>query len=206
MALTFDAGNYISKASALVASPPMTMACWVNFTTNAANAFIMGIASATTTHSSYFSIQMLTASKKIIAAISNDAGSTTDVTAATSTTTSTATWYHVAAVFTSATSRTAYLNGAGATTSAVSVTPGTCDSSYVGDIKFNATVAAGLIGLVAFPAFWNVALSATDIASLANGESPLHYHPSGLVSYARLTGGNSPEPDIISGSWTLVSG
>lgn len=205
MALTFDAGNYITKASALVAAPPITMACWVNFTSSAANAFIMGISSATAAHSSYFAIEMLTASKKIVAAISNDAA-TADVTAATSTTVSNATWYHVACVFTSATGRTAYLNGAGAVTSAVSITPSTCDTTSVGTIKFNAAVAAGLNGSIAFPAFWNVALTATDIASMAAFFGPLHAHPAALQGYARLTGGNSPEPDLISGSWTLVSG
>lgn len=206
MALTFDGLNYISKASALVASPPFTLACWVNFTTNSADAYIMGITSATAAHSSFFAIQMLTASKKIIAAIGNDAASTTDVTAATSTTTSTATWYHVAAVFTSASSRTAYLNGAGATTSVVSVTPGTCDTTTAGTIKFNNIVKPGLIGQIAFPCVIGAALSAADVLSLV-GIGPHHRHPSTLKGYARLTGGNSPEPDMMSSTgWTLVLG
>ncbi len=207
MALTFNGGNYITQASALVAAAPMTFSCWVNLTSISANAFIMGIASGTTGHSSYFAMEFITASAKMCAAIKNDAGSTTDVTALTTATLSANTWYHVACVFTSITSRVCYLNGVAGTSSAVSVTPGTCDSSYIGNIKFNAIVSTGAIGAIAFAGIWKVALVAGDILSLSTGCSPRTVVPASLVSYPKSLGdGNSPEPDVVSGSWTLVTG
>ncbi len=208
MSLTFDGLNYITKASAIVAAAPMTFACWFNPTSHTADAYIMGITSATSTHSSVFAMKFLTASTKVCCYISNDAASTTDITAASTNLVATnATWFHLACVFTSATSRTSYVNGGGAVTSAVSVTPGTCDSSFTGDVKFNALVKTGAIGQIAFPAFWNVALTSTDILALSSSIGPLRGHPAGLVGYPRLTGGNSPEPDMVSSTgWTLVSG
>lgn len=206
MALTFDGLNYISKASALVAAAPMTFACWVNITTNPATfCNIMSITSSGSGHQSLFGIAYSTSGTKMCCRIINDTG-TADTTALASLAISLGTWYHVACVFTSATSRTCYVNGANSVSSAVSITPSTCNGTYIGDCFSNASTFTGLIGSVAFPAIWSVALSAANIASLALGDSPLHYHPAGLVSYARLTGGNSPEPDMISGSWTLVSG
>ncbi len=207
MALTFDGLNYITKASALVAAAPMTFACWFNPTSHTADAYIMGITSATSTHSSVFAMKLLTASAKMCCYVSNDGASTTDATALATTVLSNATWYHVACVFTSTTSRTCYVNGGNSSTSVVSVSPGTCDSSYIGDIKFNAIVKPGAIGSIAFPAFWNVALTATDVLALSSAIGPIRSHPAGLVGYPRLTGGNSPEPDMVSATgWTLVSG
>lgn len=208
MGRTFDGGNYLTKATALVAAAPMTFSCF--FTTPSvitADAYIMGIASGTSTHFSLFAMKFLTASAKVCCYISNDAGSTTDITAAASTTLSASTTYHVACVFTSATGRTCYLNGASSVTSAVSVTPGTCDSSYIGTVKFNSVVAAGTLGSVSFPVIHSAALSAADVLSLSKGVGPHHVRTTNLVSYLRLTGGNSPEPDLMSTTaWTLVAG
>jgi hypothetical protein len=208
MSLTFDGGNYLTKATALVAAAPMTFSCF--FTTPAAitaDAYIMGISSGTSTHFSVFAMKFLTASAKVCCYISNDAGSTTDNTAAASTTLSASTTYHVACVFTSATSRTCYLNGTSSVSSSVSVTPGTCDSSYIGNVKFNAVVAAGTLGSISFPVIHGAALSATDVLSLSKGIGPAHARTLNLVSYLRLTGGHSPEPDYMSTTgWTLVAG
>jgi Concanavalin A-like lectin/glucanases superfamily len=208
MGRLFDGGNYLTTATALVAAAPMTLSCL--FTTPAsitADAYIMGIASGTSTHFSVFAMKFLTASAKVCCYISNDAGSTTDNTAAASTTLSASTTYHVACVFTSATSRTCYLNGASSVSSSVSVTPSTCDSSYIGVVKFNGSVAPGTLGTISFPVIYSSALSASDVLSLSKRVGPQHVRTSNLVSYARLTGGNSPEPDMMSTTgWTLVSG
>lgn len=206
MALTFDGGNYLSQSSALVTVAPLTLRCIVSLSSIAANAFIMGVASSTATHHSFFAIEFLSSSSKFCASISNDAGSTTDITAVSSQVVSTNTFYDVMAVFTSTTSRTCYVNGGNSGSSTVSVTPGTPDTSYIGNIKVNGAASTGAIGTIAFPAFWSVALTSTDALSQGVGLSALHQHPASLASYARLTGGNSPEPDMVKGSWTLVSG
>lgn len=207
MALTFNGVSYVAKSSALVAAAPMSFSCWFNPTSVAANAMIMGIASSTTTHSSFFAIQFLSASDKVCCSISSDKGDVTDLTALHATTISINTWYHVCGVFTSTTSRTIYVNGAGAVSSAVSVTPGTCDSTYIGALIANGALVAGLIGAIADPAIWNVALTATDVAALATGGGPTLTHPTGLVANPLLSGGDPKEPDAVSSTrWNVVLG
>lgn len=208
MARTFDGGNYLSQSSALVAAAPMTFACWINFASGiTTNAAVMGITSSAATHQSYYSMSLLGSSSKMSCSISNDAGSTTDFTAASSQVISVSTWYHVACVFASTTSRTCYVNGANSVSSAVSVSPGTCNSTTIGALSLDGLISAGPKGTIAFPAFWSVALTAADVLSLSKGFGPARTHRTGLVGYARLTGGNSPEPDMVSATgWTLVSG
>lgn len=60
-------------------------------------------------------------------------------------------------------------------------------------------------GTIAFPAVWNVALTTTEIDSLATGINPRKIRPQSLVSYSRLPG-VSPEPDMMSSAtWSLVA-
>jgi hypothetical protein len=54
-------------------------------------------------------------------------------------------------------------------------------------------------GLLAEPAVWNVVLTATEVAMLAQGISPLKVRPSGLVFYAPLIGNREQEIDIVGG-------
>jgi hypothetical protein len=202
MALLFSS-NDIERASALVAAAPMSFSAWINLTSTGSNSKLMGITSSTSAHSSEFSISFLTSDAKVRCFISNDAGSTTDNTAVSASTLAASTWYHVACVFASATSRTVYLNGTAGTTSVVSVTPGTCDFTCIGAVKVNGAYSYST-ATIAFPAIWNVALTATDITTLANALGPIRVHSGSLVSYARLTGGNNPEGDIKGGSWVLA--
>jgi hypothetical protein len=201
MALTFSSNDLI-KASALVSAAPMTFACWATFSSLAADSYLMSITSATSTHNSEFSMLVKTSDSKARCFISNDAGSTTDATAVNATVLSTSTLYHIACVFTSATSRTCYVNGANPVTSAVSVTPGTCDTTCIGASKVNAAYKYST-ATIAFPAIWSAALSASEIGSLAEKFGPTRIHPAARVSYARLTGGNNPEPDLNGFTWTL---
>ncbi len=57
-------------------------------------------------------------------------------------------------------------------------------------------------------AFWNVVLSAGDIAKLAAGEPPCAVQPANLIAYYPFDNGKSPEPDFgpahVNG--TIVSG
>jgi hypothetical protein len=215
MARSFSgSGQYLTTASALVAAAPMTFACWINATAVPASANlyvdIMSISSSTSAHSSAFNMEIKNntgANPKLTAECSNDAGSVDDETAQASTVIATATWYHAACVWASATSRSAYINGAAKVSSSVSCTPGTCNSTTIAAINVNGAVSttSEFNGQVAFPAIWKVALSDADITSLASGASPRKVQPGNLVSYSRLTGAISPEPDIArSTTWTLT--
>ncbi len=206
MAYTFGGLNYLMQSKALVAAPPMTFVCFLKLGTLTADAVIMGISSIGAGHNSFFEMLFHTATAKLCAGIGNDASTVTDFTCETSATLTTGIWYHCAVVYTSATSRTAYLNGANSGSSSVPVTPGTLDTSFIGAIIHGGSIHNGPAGgSIAFPGFFNVALLPGDLASLALGEGPLHEHPTSLSGYSRMVG-LSPEPDLISGSWTIVSG
>jgi hypothetical protein len=116
-------------------------------------------------------------------------------------------WHHVCAVFTS-TTLAAYIDGGGKV-SATGQTPTTVFSS--GDPTTTSAIGSAAevswfdcLGAVAFPAIWNFTLTDADVASLAAGASPLMVQPGNLVSYCRLTGGSSPEPDLLGGSFALT--
>jgi hypothetical protein len=115
-------------------------------------------------------------------------------------------WYHGAGVYSSATSRTPYFNGAagtnnttnaGAQTSFTRVSVGRMDQSSVQD-NFDGDIAE--VGV------WNVALTASEIASLARGVPPTMVRPNALVFYAPLYGNDSPEPDYTTGHRNLTNG
>lgn len=53
-------------------------------------------------------------------------------------------------------------------------------------------------------AIWNVALSASDASSLASGVAANTIKLSNLVRYVPICGNASPEPDSITGNWTVT--
>jgi hypothetical protein len=117
-----------------------------------------------------------------IRAIVNNSGTAF---AASSTTLSTGTWGHACAVFTSATSRAAYLNGASKGTNATSATPAGINQTDIGSgAGFNFANAD-----IAECAIWNIALADADVAIIGSATtpiSPLLMHPESLVFYAPL--------------------
>ncbi len=108
------------------------------------------------------------------------------------------TWFHVAGVYASATSRTVYLNGGGSATSTVDRTPDGVSQINVGvygrgnDGTGNFNFFAGRL---AWASIWDVALSETEVIALAGGVLPLTIRPTNLVYCAPLFGDDSPEPD-----------
>lgn len=100
-------------------------------------------------------------------------------------------WTHIAGVFASTSSRTVYLNGT-STSNGATRTPNTPDEVFIAraDTSYGAAD-------VAEAGIWNVALTDSEIASLARGVSPRDIRPGSLVSYWRLMGRSSPEPDFV---------
>src|SRR3990167_399937 len=99
------------------------------------------------------------------------------------------TWYHVGGVFTSATSRTVYVNGVADGSDTTNLTPTGISDLYVGS-RFDLSVQQKkLNGKVAEAAIWNVALTAAEMAILGRGYSPLFVRPESLVFYAPLVRG-----------------
>lgn len=109
-------------------------------------------------------------------------------------------WMHIAGVFNSGTSRTAYLNGAAGSVSTNSAVPTTMNRTDIG--HFAAT--NPLNGSMAEIAIWTAALTAAEILSLAKGASPLSVRPEQLVRYWPVFG-NGAEADVTRNQiWTIT--
>ena len=117
--------------------------------------------------------------------------------ASTSTGYSTGVWTHAAAVFATTTSRTAYINGGSSGTStSTRNNPSGLDSVSIGRLGYSTPINY-LNGRTAEVGVWNVELTATEIATLAKGVSPLLVRADALVSYWPIVGRTSPEIDLM---------
>lgn len=108
-------------------------------------------------------------------------------------------WQHACGVFTSATSRAAFLNGGGKGTNAISRAPSGLSRTMVG--RYNAGASNVYAdAAIAEAAIWDTDLTDAEVAILATGVSPLFVRPQNLVFYAPLSGSNATETDIIGGA------
>ena len=176
---TAESSQYLTTASAPAIVYPITIACW--FKSNLA-ASTCPISINANTSRSRINIFILNTGA-VNAGLSNAGG-----TAASTTTTTTAaanTWNHAAGVYTSATSRTAYLNGGGSTTNTTNIA--ISDFAQIGiGARYSLAWGGFYNGEVAEVGVWNAALTAAEIASLAKGMSCDKVRPQSLVFYAPL--------------------
>ena len=107
----------------------------------------------------------------------------------TSGTVATNTWTPVCAVFTSTTSRTAYVNGTASTTDTTSVnSPSNLTETDIGASVFNSTYSGFFNGRIADAAIWNVALTQAEITSLSKGFVAPMIRPNALVMWVPMIG------------------
>lgn len=176
----------LQTASTPVTSWPLTMACWFNLddTTN-------GQALINISNSGGFERFLLLARGNAagdpIGAFYADS-SNAFVLANTSTGFSASTWTHGAAVFTSSTSRTAYINGgsSGTNTASATLSNSGLNNITIGFQQFNNTGASAVDGRIAEVGIWNTDLSTAEIASLAKGMTCDKVRPQSLVAYFPL--------------------
>jgi hypothetical protein len=95
------------------------------------------------------------------------------------------TWSHACGVVASLTSRTVYLNGANSATTTGGQTPFTPTQITVGS-RFLSSYGTFANALIAEVGIWNAALTADEIASLADGMTCDKVRPQSLVFYAPL--------------------
>jgi hypothetical protein len=194
----------LTVASGAVTAAPLTLSCWANAPVLGAQYYIFDISS--TIDDSLFALgggatnfdnEVETATGSV------DTGATSTLTPLVNT------LYHICSVFTSITSRTIYINGGNTATDTTSCTPtaGSLNGTVLGALYPGSAVLDHFFNAnMYFPAIWNTALTAADVLSLSQGISPRKIQPSHLVRYARLTGHNSPEPDMINSTgWTVVA-
>ena len=176
--------QYFNTASTPVTVAPLTLAAWFypnNVTTNFA---LMSVTDNVEAGSNRFGITVL-------GAVAGDPiQAFAQTSSATGTTNSTSaflanTWQHACGVFESTTSRSIYLNGGNSATNTTLVTP-TADRIRIGARFSSGSAGIYFLGRIAEVGIWNVALTAAEIESLADGMTCDKVRPQSLVFYAPL--------------------
>lgn len=186
------ASDVLVNANAVVAAMPLTMACWFYPDDMTISAVLMGIGNGG--GADYFELNFGgTVAGDPVRALSRSGGATAIAVATTGATVNT--WHHACAVFTSATSRAAFIDGGSKGTNATSNTPSTMTQTVIGK-RANADLLAYFSGRIAEAAIWNVALSDMEVAALAKGIAPPYIQPAALVGYWPLWALHSPEIDL----------
>ncbi len=176
MAYDFSGSSQdISFASTPATAAPLSMAFWgdMDAATNNENAMSLSDAASNNFFAIRFNSRRIEARTSANGNVSN---------ALSPTQFSLNTWFHGAAVFESATLRTAYLNGGNPGTNTTSRTPTGIDRGNIG----SRTGGNYINGRMAEVAMWSAALTAEEIAILAKGFSPYLIRPQSLVFYVPL--------------------
>lgn len=179
MAYDFVAANtqYLSTTTTPVTGTPLTLACWF-YKDLSLNTRLVDLVN--TANGSSFQIRANTGN-----AIGARAGAlaTDQSTVGTQVLNQ---WRHGAGVFTSSTSRTAYVDGTAGTANTTNVTPPNADFIMIGAGNSATTPTTPHDGLIADVGIWNVALTADEISALAKGVACNLVRPQSLVFYAPL--------------------
>lgn len=180
MAYSFASASsqYLSTASAPASVYPMTLAMWYRPSTVTDNSRILTVSASNGHRHQLVYNPQFNQTQAVTVGVSAQA-------AVGSFSYAVNTWYHHAGVFASATDRSVWVNGTQGGTNTTS--PGTVNAFD------RVTIGAGGIpvglyfsGNIAEVGVWNVALTAAEIASLADGIACDHIRPESLVFYAPL--------------------
>ena len=204
MARDFDGNDDVLESSTLPASAtlPFTMACWANPDNVTVDHTAMAMQLDSAANEAYLLVLAGGIAGDPVRARARSAAANAN--SNTSTSFTSGAWQHVCAVFTSTSSRTAYLNGGGAVENTTLSVPAGMDKWRIGS---RGTIANDWTnGKIAEAAVWDVALTATEVAVLATGAHPFTVRPGSLVYYNPIIGKFSPEIDLISGNNTTVTG
>lgn len=206
MARLFDdaSSEYATSSTTPVAGLPLTLACWFNSDNITDAQALMGIevAGATGTR---IRLAILGQSGDVLSAQKKEGESAT-VSANSTSSYSADTWHHAALTSSGATDLTVYLDGGNSASNSTSSNPSSMDGIWVGATESTGTLIQYLSGSLAEIGIWNVALTASEIASLSDGVSPLKIRPQSLQCYWPMIGKNSPESDVVGGYDLTLSG
>jgi hypothetical protein len=184
MAYEFNGSNqYLNTATAPVSAEPITMACWFYLNNTTADHTLVSINGSST--SSYFQMQAAGSLAGDPVRAVTFAGSGGANVAASGTGFSGSTWMHAAAVFTSTSSRTIYLNGTQGANNTNNVSIPSIVRMSIGVISWNTPVNYAN-GRIADVGVWSAALNADEILSLSKGVTCDKVRPQSLVFYAPL--------------------
>lgn len=188
MSRSFDASTQTGDAS-LVITEPLTLSIWFNPTV--ANGFFFGITDTAGGNRWFLRIP---GSTELTALATGTGGGTPASTSGANITAGN--WYHGCGVFTSSTSRAAYVNGNFKGTDTTANTVGSVTNIVLGGAYVAGGIAPNWNGLLADAAVWSVALTDNEVAALAKGVPAYLIRPAALKIYYPLYGLASPEPDF----------
>lgn len=196
----FSTANYLVLSSGIITATPLSMSCRV-FPTGAISSSqtLMGIfytaGAAAFPDGWYVGI----GSSDTVTATTAD-GTGANGSTSTGVVNLTA-WNHVGAVFTSATNRVSYLNGVASTASTGNRTPSASPNKTAIGVRIEQNNSIPLSEdadtcYIAEVGFWNVALTASEMAILSLGFSPLFISPTSLVAYYPLIRGDASGDEL----------
>ena len=179
MAYEFNGANYLTTTSAPASGSPMTIASFLRTPNAFGNDALVSVGVNGGTH--YNEIGITNAGIFRSFAV----GSTTTGVASSPLTYSTNTLYHICGILTSAASRDIFIDGVSVASNTTNIgTQNTFDRIAIG--ARSTTIGSILAGRVAEVGIWDVALTAAEIASLAEGMACDKIRPQSLVFYAPL--------------------
>lgn len=185
MAYDFTAASsqYLSTTSAPVTAAPLTIACWFYPKDITTAGSLIGLSPRTGSTDRRFNLLHVgtVAGDPVRYFISPNGAVTIDTASGYTANT----WNHACAVSAASNSHSVYLNGGSSNTSTETSSPTGIDTVAIGARYVNGwgTYANALIAEVGI---WNAALTAAEIASLADGMTCDKVRPQSLVFYAPL--------------------
>ncbi len=186
MAYNFNGTNQFLKATgAPLTATPATLACWFYPLNNTSRFTLVALRSeAEQATNNYFSLSARGDAAGDPVRVAVD-GVNPGV-ASTTTPFLPNNWNHACGVFPSTSSRTVYLNAAGAgTNTTVNANPIAISRVMIG-MLYEVSFPAPMNGYIAEVGIWNAALTTAEIASLAKGMTCDKVRPQSLVFYAPL--------------------
>lgn len=182
MALSFNGTSEYLETTSSISAVPLTIAAWFNSTSTTAGQTICTVcATGGSTANRFGLFAGGDATGDPVRAIVGNTGANADTTTGYTANT----WHHAAGVFTSNTSRTAYIDGGSAGTNTTSSTPTGVNAIVIG-ARYASTLGAYFSGSLAEIGVWSTNLSSAEITSLAKGMSPRFIRPQSLIAYFPL--------------------
>ncbi len=206
---TYGSSNYLSRTAAVKTDAPLTLVCWVNSSAFTAHQTLLAVSSHLSTSHYGLDICVNTSGTPYARRLANMTAAYVTSQAPGPANLSTSTWHHVAGVFGATNSRYCYLDGAaGSQATLASTMTFTPSRTSCGLWLRNGVSNWCTYATIAEAAIYDVALTADEIAQLADGYSPLMVRPWDLLAYWPLVRGDGSgnEPDVIGGNTLTETG
>lgn len=185
MALTgWSSVNFLRAASTPVVATPCTLAGWFSLPDHTSQVNLMGIYNSADTTGNRNQFALLATTGAQIGA--RTSGGATGNTASTSSTFADSIYFHACGVFSSSSSRSAFLNGGGKATNSASQTPAGLNRVSIGcQDQSTASQPIPSGSLCAEWAIWSTALADAEVLMLAQGAPAFLVRPASIVGYWR---------------------